>query len=85
MLDLGKAGRIGEVATAKSMYKIASVVLTLSGEEAEVLHAILRSVGGSATMTRRGLADAILAALAKANVRGNDDDLSGNIIFEGKA
>jgi hypothetical protein len=56
--------------------------LSLSAEEAEALHDILRRIGGPPDLSRRGLIEGIVLALAKNDVKHTDgSDINGTIFF----
>lgn len=69
------------MATAKLVYNVSSVVLTLSQEEAAALYSVLCRVGGSPTASRRGLIDNIYDALIEVKVDRGERDLAGSVTF----
>lgn len=60
---------------------IISMVLEITGEEADALRSVLAHVGGNKGSTRRGLVDNIALVLADVMGSGYKNDLTGTVNF----
>lgn len=69
------------MAKAKFIQQKPDVQLTLTHEEAEVIHAITRRISGHPDTTRRGLTDGIGKALREIGISHNDSDIVTGLSF----
>lgn len=65
----------------ETVVAVPGIALTLTEEEAAALGAVLTHVGGSPTVSRRGLVQKVLRALDALGVDCRDRDLRGDAMF----
>lgn len=77
-----KTKKVTKTVRVGSAPVIGRVTVQMSLEEAEAVHSVLRSVGGSGTASRRKHTAAMETALRTAGVHYYSGDMNGTIYFK---